>query len=505
MKQLPQPIENDKSVNYAKDDTPAKVQFYTHSEKLIYECQYNFHTSIQEIINDFLSKNQTKISRNSLQKDNLAYVLKNSHIYEKIDVDQKCIEYYLTRIHDTTLMIMEAGKHDAYNGSISASLKSRSLKIYVQNEKRFNHISKNMDEYIIENMHLIGKPLINELKYYIFNKRTKESKIIKCTRDEFNKLNIKYFSRSSVYCNANNFLYIYDCSENQGPYNNNYGYNCNYDSKNKFFEINLITHKIELISLKFPKRILHSMIFIPECYIFIVGGKDTKTVLVYKIQLDNQDYEEYPHLLPNQLLEPSLITINNKYLYAFENSSIRFQIVRTNILLVTPFEEIKINDSISINQKFFGLVKFENKNSILFLGGQILNLPHCKTKNCFEFDYNTNKLTLSEREFQDFDLMEKTFIPMDKKIYMQISDLKYENQYIHRVLLFYTQIDNNSIESISKEYNEFKKTGRFRTGGFESIDSGNIKITVAPNIISLCGTSSYGEIGELPVPLYNNK
>ena len=93
---------------------------------------------------------------------------------------------------------------------------------------------------------------------------------------------------------------------------------------------------------------------------------------------------------------------------------------------------------------------------------------------------------------------------MEKNIYMQIAELKFENKYIQKVLLFYTQIDNNLNESISKEYKEVKKKGRFREGGFQSIDSGNIKITVAPNIISLCATSSYGEIGEMPVPLYNN-
>ena len=482
----------------------AKVEFYTHGEKLLYECQYPLNTPIKEIIKDFLSKNNDSISLNSLEKNKLAFILKNSQIYEKIEVDQKSIECYLAKIQDTTLMIMEASKNNSHISSTTIPVKTRHLKIYVQNEKRFNHISQNMDEYIIENTYLIGKPIINELAYYLFNKKTKESTFIKCTRDDFSKLNIKYFSRMSVYCNANNFLYIYECSDNPSGYSNKYGYNCNYDNNNKFFAINLINHKIDIISFKFPKRILHSMIFIPECYIFIVGGKDTKKVLVYKMRPDNEQCEEYPHLLPNQLLEPSLITINNKYLYAFENSSVRFQIVRTNILLVTPFEEIKLTDSISINQKFFGLVKFENKNSILFLGGQILNLPHCKTKKCFEFDYKNNKLTLSEREFQSFDLMEKAFIPMEKNIYMQIAEYKYDNKYLYKALLFYTQIDNIANENISKEYKEITKKARFREGCFQSIDSGNVKITVAPNIISLCATSSYGEIGEIPVPLYNN-
>ena len=485
--------ESDSSSKFNKLKYTAKIEFCTHDEKILYQCQYPFNTPIKEIIKDFITKNSLTISNNSLNKENLAFYIKNSQIYEKLELGQKSIEYYLTNLKDTALMIMEAEeKNNSKSLSTTNIIKSRQLKLYVQNEKRFNHISKNINEYIIENTYLIGKPIINELKYYIYNKRTKESKIIKCTKDESKKINIKYFSRMTVYCNAKNNIYIYECVDNS---NNNYGINC----KNKFFEINLINHKINIISLKFPKRLLHSMIFIPECYIFIVGGKDTKKVLIYKIRLDNENYEEYPHLLPCQLLEPSLITINNQYLYAFENSSVTFHIVRTNFLLETPFEEINTKDYIIINQKFFGLVKFESKNSILFLGGQILNLPICKTKKCFEFDYNSNQLILSERDFQNFDFAEKTFIPMEKEAYMQIADINDDNKKFQKVILFYSQLKEDNFEK--EKDNNTQKEPRFREGGFESIKSNEIKITVASNIISLIGSNETNDIG---IPLYNN-
>jgi hypothetical protein len=243
------------------------------------------------------------------------------------------------------------------------------------------------------------------------------------------------------------------------------------------------------------------MIFIPESYIFIIGGKDTKKVLVYKIKPYNDNYEEYPHLLPSQLLEPSLIIINNQFLYAFENSTIRFKIFKTNFVLVTPFEEINTKDYSVVNQKFFGLVKFENRNTILFLGGQILSLPLCKTKKCFEFEYNSNKLTLSERDFKEFDFAEKTFIPMEKGIYMQIAELKIDENYIQKTVLFYSEIPNDNQEK--KKGNTNKGLPRFREGGFESVKSNEIKINVAPNIISLVGTNS--SIDEIGIPLYNNK
>ena len=496
--------EDENISNFNKLKGPAIIEFYTYDEILLYECKFPINTPIKEIIKDFVAKTTAKFSKNTLNKENLSFFLKDSQLYEKIEAGEKLVEYYLTKIKDTALMIMEAEENITPGGYHSTvRVKSRYLKIYVQNGKRFNHISKNLDKYIIENTYLIGKPIINELKYYIYNKKTKESKIIKCSREDFNKINIKYFSRMSVYCNAKNFIYIYECIDNS---NNNYGYNCNFGNSNKFFEINLITHKIDMISLKFPKRILHSMIFIPECYIFIVGGIDTKKVLVYKMRPGNENYEEYPYQLPYPLLEPSLITINNQYLYAFENSSVRFKIVRTNFVFATPFEEINTKALIDINQKFFGLIKFENRNSILFLGGQILNLPLCKTKNCFEFDYNSNQLALSEREFINFDFGEKAFIPMEKNIYMQIAELKIDKLNVLKVILFYT---SNSIQEDIDEKdnknnninNDEQKKPRYREGGFESIKSNDIKITVDPNIISLVGTSSVDDIG---IPLYNN-
>lgn len=484
-----QSLENNETFNC--HNLPAEIGFYTYDEKLLYENKYPFNTPIKQIIKDFINKQSLDISKNSLNKENLAFYLKNSQIFEQLEVDTKFILYYLTRIKDTTLMIMEANKtisEDSGPNSIQ-SIKSTYLKIYVQNEKRFVHITKNIEQYIIDNTYLIGKPIINELKYYIFNKKSKESKIIKCTKDDYNKIKIKYFSRNTVYCNANNCIYVYECFDN------------NYKPCNHFFKINLITHKIDIISLKFPKRILHSMIFIPESYIFIIGGKDTKKVLVYKIKPYNDNYEEYPHLLPSQLLEPSLIIINNQFLYAFENSTVRFKIFKTNFVLVTPFEEINTKDYSVVNQKFFGLVKFENRNTILFLGGQILSLPLCKTKKCFEFEYNSNKLTLSERDFKEFDFAEKTFIPMEKGIYMQIAELKIDENYIQKTVLFYSEIPNDNQEK--EKDNTNKGLPRFREGGFESVKSNEIKITVAPNIISLVGTNS--SIDEIGIPLYNNK
>ena len=66
-----------------------KVGFYTNDEKLLYECKCQPNDSKKGIINDFLSKSWETISKNSLRKDNLTYYIKNSDIYQKIDVNNK--------------------------------------------------------------------------------------------------------------------------------------------------------------------------------------------------------------------------------------------------------------------------------------------------------------------------------------------------------------------------------------------------------------------------------
>jgi hypothetical protein len=191
-----------------------------------------------------------------------------------------------------------------------------------------------------------------------------------------------------------NFLYIYQ---------NNIK---NKDNDN-FFMIDLVKNKIELISSKFPKRILYSMIFIPKYYIFIIGGKNTKEVLMYDIKKDKENYQKYPHLL-----------------------------LRTDLINISPFEDIKLSNQkyIPMNQKFFGVV--QNYNTILFLGGQMINLNKENPNNCYEFDYNNNKLFISKRGFKSFDFMEKTFIPVKSELYLQLVEFKKENKYEPKVIYF---------------------------------------------------------------------
>ena len=375
------------------------------------------------VIEEFYAKNLEKTLQQLFKKDldkNLFffYIKKNENL-ERIEDYNMTISSYFYNIQDTIQLLY-------HNSSTTAASNSFSLNIYFKYKFKYNHIVEKIEEYIINSTHLIGKPIFNKFEYYLYNIYTNHLKIIKYSKEDRNNLKLKYFTSTNAYCNAKNNLYIYE---------NNYKYDDT--NTNRFFSINLTNNKIDLISSNFPKRILHSMIFIPECYIFIIGGKNTKEVLIYKIKENNKNYKKYPYLLPYELLEPSLIYIDNKYLYIFENSTLFLKILRFNLNYISPFEIIKLQNQkyIPMNQKFFGVVK--NQNSILFLGGQMINLKHDEyNKNCFEFHYDTNKLVISKRKFMSFDMNEKTFIPLGGEIYIQLLEYKKDNKYEPTILHF---------------------------------------------------------------------
>jgi hypothetical protein len=402
------------------------VDFFTFDEKLIIECEYRLSQKIEELIDDFLNKKSDnelkKLFDNGqyFNKNNFSYYFKRNDWFEKIDKSKILFNNisglenkdYIESIQTTTQLV------------------KNKIKIYVKNPRKYKYIAENIEEYIINNTKLIGKPIINEYECYLYDKVLKKIKKIKFHSEQIRKMKIKAFSGISSYCNANNSCYIYEGNTDLSNNNNN------------FYQINLTNVKINLISSNFPSRYLFSMIYIPKKYIFIVGGKKAKHVITYKIKDNNKKYDIYPFELPYEILEPSLITINDKYLYAFENSSLYFHILRTNFIQVEPFEDVEIkNNNYEINQKFFGVVKCNN--SILFLGGQMLDLFENTSKKCFIYNYNKSTVERDIRDFKPFEFMEKTFIPLGKDIYFQTTIIRNQIRYEPKIILFKDELKNN--------------------------------------------------------------
>ena len=409
------------NINYNQKNT-ASLGFFTLDGKLIIRKEYPPETNIIKIIKEFLNNNDEFTLKSFLHfgedfnKDNLIFYRKIFGEYKKIELNEdKNKNKDELRLDYLTLSSLG---EVYYSFSTLAMSNFDDLKIYVSYENIYKNIVENFENYITKNMYLIAKPILNKHGYYLYNKNFKEYKMISLTEEDKKIIKLENFSLMHTYCNAKNNLYIYESNfDSYNPYS-------------RFFNINLVNNKTDLISSTFPKRQLHSMIYIPSCYIFIIGGKNTKEVLIYEINEKdkNTSYDKYPHQLEKELLEPSLISINNKFIYILENSTLYLNIYRFNIKTVSPFEKINLGNknSLNIEQKFFGVVK--NKNSILFLGGQMLTMDNIKgNKNCYEFNYETNKLVKSQIPFTPSNFIEKTFIPIGDEIYIQFTEYKKNN------------------------------------------------------------------------------
>lgn len=425
-----------------KDKEQVSIGFITMEEKLIYLNQYSFTQNLNEILDDFIQKN----NENSLRQyfnfgenfniNNFSFYAKREDKLERIDFRKgKDIVTSLENLEDTINIFGNI----IFRSFSTSNTNLDYLKIYVKYEERFKKLVENFEEYIIKSTHLIGKPQLNQTSYFRYDKLIKEIKTINCHKTDIIDNKINSFSFYDNYCNAKNYLYIYEgVSDVEIQFS-------------KFFNINLIKNKITLISAEFPKRYLHSMIFIPSCYIFIIGGNKAKEVLTYEIDDQNTSYDIYPYQLPKCLLEPSLISINNKYIYILENSTISLNIYKMDLIKISPFEQIEIKNKNSMDQKFFGVVR--NKNSILFLGGQKLNM-NMKNNNfgkkyCYEYHYDTDKIVLSKREFSPIDFIEKTFIPIGDDLFLQFAEYKKDNKKVLKMV----QFDGNEQEVEKSESN----------------------------------------------------
>ena len=130
--------------------------------------------------------------------------------------------------------------------------------------------------------------------------------------------------------------------------------------------------RINQLNNLIEERTWHSMIYVPNKYIFIVGGSNTKSVELY-------DMEEKKLTKDSELnelrCECTLCLVNNMYLYAFcgfllhqdyNNSIERCNLFKEN----RNWEYINSveNCKFKFNPSFFGISYFQN-NDLLLIGG----------------------------------------------------------------------------------------------------------------------------------------
>ena len=231
------------------------------------------------------------------------------------------------------------------------------------------------------------------------------------------------FNLFTAFCNGKGKLYFSggEYEEESDLYKTTIKYN-------DFFYIDLSQlneNKIEIKELPNmnESRTWHSMIYIPDKYIFIVGGSNTKSVEIYNIETNdiNKDSE-----LNEFRSECTLCLVNNIYLYAFcgflINQDYISTIERCDLLKEErkwEYANINEKDGFIFRPSFFGVSYFKDEQ-ILLIGGDDNG-----NEKYFDYIYKIGKNEEEADEIEEFkfDLRKEKNIFRDK-LFMPIGENK---------------------------------------------------------------------------------
>lgn len=228
-------------------------------------------------------------------------------------------------------------------------------------------------------------------------------KVIVFSEESEKAAEIEYYSKTSAYCNGQDKMYI-SGGEMSGSTLKHF-----WIVDLKEADNNLMKCDQDLLA---PKS-RHSMIYIPNKYVFIIGGNDLKT-FYYSI---SEDIFKPSADLHETRKEPSLCLVDNLILYVFSNgktanSEVTFE--RMNLKQEKEWTIVKpiIKSNIMFEQKLFGVTYTQGSNKVLFLGG--ISIAD-EQKYCFEYNPTTNEITESTVEFTPINFANKTFLPLNGK------------------------------------------------------------------------------------------
>ena len=247
----------------------------------------------------------------------------------------------------------------------------------------------------------LGRPHFDPFELVIFDIHTKnltiDSKLKEPRLNEFDYL--------SSFCNGKNKLFISGGQES-----------------NAFSTIDLKEKTVEFVPMK-SNRKSHSMIYIPDDFILIVGGVNDKSVECFNMTKKEITYHSQ---LNEHRIEPALCMVNNSYLYAFTGfKSDRRTFERINLASnATLWDTINVNSetanrgsisglgNFTFGQNFFAVAHYR-ENEVIFLGGNDMEKKTTHSEKNYIFNYQKNLLTVSDLPVVNEEFTEKFFTPVD--------------------------------------------------------------------------------------------
>ena len=289
-------------------------------------------------------------------------------------------------------------------------------------------ITENEIQAYKDNNKIIGSAImdINEsfgiITYEISSKKISSYKY---KISEYPSLNT--FNNFTAYCNARNCLYF---SGGENEQTNDLDKTSVKYNDFSFIDLTTLTNdKLninELPSLNEP-RTWHSMIFIPNKYIFIVGGSNTKSVELYDI--DEKKLTKDSEL--NEIRgETSLCLVNNTYLYAFFGFVLHQEynnnIERCNLLKEQrkwEYVNYQVKEGLELKLSFFGVI-YLKENEILLIGENDAN----NNDKRYDYHYSIEQNEEEKEIIKEYDsVLKENNIVFREKFFQPIEDNKFLN------------------------------------------------------------------------------
>ena len=406
------------------------VKYYFDND-IIYQKTFSKNATFGDCVKDFEKSLENNENEEDISKIN--YSFKN----ENIDPNKKIIDVVETE-KNTILLEIEIGLQiqnlntsnykksiEKLNNNLSSSNNNLNQNLLLKNENiQFNN--KNNNNNNIKN---ILSPTLNPFK--IINYSPKESKINLYNFDPkiINEYKLNDFNQSSACVNTPNNLYLSG------------GINSNKVPIKNFWTIDNNKLNVNLKELPLPKS-NHSMIYIPNNYIFFVGGNN-KFTFYYNIK--NNTFSKWADLNEIQLRPALYFDEETNELFCMSNYKDNFFIEKTNLTNFPEWEKIDVNlkDKPTFRNNF--IIKKINPDKYLLIGN-----------NNYLYDNELKEI----REYNN---------SSPNKVGMQFLD---KNLY---------KLNNYLDVSIPKNFNDEKeiiivnKNGDVKKVDFEQIENENIK------------------------------
>ena len=339
-------------------------------------------------------------------------------------------------------------------------------------------ISENIIDSYIKYNKIIGSPIFDNPDFFaiiIYKTENNETKLYYKEPKDPEFIFMNKFNSFTAYCNAKGYLYISggesehsedldnenDNNENNNSElkdffcvelnsldcdNNNPEKDTNNQNRNGLNDLNTLNIK-QLPNLLEP-RTWHSMIYVPDKYIFIVGGS-SKSVEIYDIEKNIIYKDSTLNELRN---ECTLCMVNNIYLYAFcgfyIHQTFNCTVERCNLRKKErKWEFVKFDmKNKGFISSFFAVSYYKNDNIILIGGDSVEDINK-------SYIIKLGKEENENDEIDEFDLGDKKFGVFRDKFFNPINNnysINIPLAYGEHIQILLLNMENGEIEK--KEY-----------------------------------------------------